>query len=138
MSARGRSTGVEGPWVLLAAIRLLPSVLLPGKQAAFAEDVFAEFVFEAVAQKKSRVGGVADAELCDHLFVQAAARKVFAGAGAFGAAKAVLKERDGALMDVEELAAESSFLGFAFVGVGGFGQRDAELLCNESERIPGR
>ena len=50
------------------------SRFLPRKQAAFAEDFFAEFGFQAVAEEEAGIGGVADAEVGDGVIVQAAAR----------------------------------------------------------------
>jgi hypothetical protein len=47
--------------------------LLPGKEAALTQDFFAEFFFQAVAEKEAGVGGVADAELRDHFLIEAAA-----------------------------------------------------------------
>ena len=66
--------------------------LFPGEEAAFAEDFFAEFGFQLVAEEEAAVGGVADAEFCDQFFGQAAALQIFAGAGAFGAAQRCLKK----------------------------------------------
>ena len=70
-------------------------------------------------------------KLRDHFLVEAAACEVFAGAGAFGAAQAFLKKRDGAFVDVEELAAQAGFFGFAGSGVTGLGQRNAQLLRDQ-------
>ena len=46
-----------------------PVVLLPGEQAAFAEDFFGEFLFQAVAEEEAAIGGVADAEAGRRFFV---------------------------------------------------------------------
>jgi len=108
-------------------------VLLPGEEAAVAEDFFAEIVFEAIAEEEAAVGGVADSEPGDHLFVQAASGQVFAGARAFGTAKALLEESDSSLMDVEKLAAEPGFFGLTGSGVAGFRQRNAKLLRNQPD-----
>jgi hypothetical protein len=75
--------------------------LFPGEEAAFAEDFFGEFVFEAIAEEEAGVGGEADAELRDHFLVEAPSGEIFAGASAFGAAQAFLKKCDGALVDIE-------------------------------------
>jgi len=108
-------------------------LLFPRKQAAFAEDFFGEFVFEAVAKQEAAVGGVAYAEFRDHLFVEAAASEVFAGSRTFWAAEAFLEERYCALVNVEQLPAETGFFGFSGRGVAGFGQRDAELLRYQTD-----
>ena len=55
--------------------------LLPRKQSALAENFFAEFVFQAVAQEETGIGGVADAELRDHLFVRGRVRRDIRGRG---------------------------------------------------------
>ena len=65
--------------------------------------------------------------------IEAAAGEVFAGAGAFGAAQAFLKECDCALVDVEQLSAQARFFGFAGSGVTGLGQRNAELLRDHAD-----
>ena len=96
-------------------------VLLPRKQAAFAQDFFAELALQTIAQEEAGVGGVADAELCDHLVVQAAAEQVLASTGAFGTAQAFLEKGDGALVNIEQLPAQASFLGFAGSGIAGLG-----------------
>jgi len=111
-------------------------LLFPRKQAAFAEDFFGEFVFEAVAKQEAAVGGVAYAEFRDHLFVEAAASEVFAGSRTFWAAEAFLEERYCALVNVEQLPAETGFFGFSGRGVAGFGQRDAELLRYQTDGFP--
>ncbi len=112
-----------------------PVVLLPGEEAAFAEDFFAEFVFQAIAQEEAGIGGVADAEFRDHFLIEAAAGQVFAGFRAFGTAKAFLKEGDGALVHIEQLAAEAGFLGFAGSGEAGLGERNSQLLRQQPDRF---
>jgi hypothetical protein len=107
--------------------------LLPGEEAGFAEDFFGEFGFQAVAEEETGIGGEADAEASNHFFVKATTRQIFAGAGAFGTAETFLEKCDGAFVDIEELAAEAGLFGFAGRGVAGFGQRDAEFLCNQAD-----
>ena len=84
--------------------------------------------FRRSRRRKPESGCIADAELRDHFFIQAAAGQIFAGPCAFGTAEAFLEERDGALVHVEQLAAQAGFFGFAFGGVAGFGKRNTQLL----------
>ena len=112
--------------------RELGTRLFPGEQAALAQDLFAEFLFQAVAEEESGIGGVADAEAGDHFVVQAAAGEIFPGSRAFGAPQALLKKCDGALVDVEQLAAQAGFFGFAGSRITRLGQRDAELLGHQT------
>ena len=44
----------------------LEASLLPGEQAALAQDFFGEFFFQAIAEEEAGIGGVADAEVRDH------------------------------------------------------------------------
>jgi hypothetical protein len=72
-------------------------------------------------------------KLRDHFFVQATAGEIFAGFCAFGTAEAFLEEGDGALVYIEKLAAQAGFFGFAFGGVAGFRQGNAELLRHHTD-----
>jgi len=102
--------------------------LFPGEEAAFAQDFFAEFVLQTIAENESGVWGEAYSELLDHFFVEAASGEVFSGSGAFGTAQTFLEKGYGAFVDIEQLAAKTGFFGLAFGGVSGFGQRDSEFL----------
>ncbi len=152
-SARDDDVGVApAACSVLGARGSGPRGFFPRKQSALAQGIFVEFIFQAITQQEAGIGGVADAELRDHLLVQSASGEVFTGAGAFGTAQAFLKEGDRTLMDVEQLSAKTGFLGFAGRRVARFGKGHAEFLrdqpngfgesdvldfLDEAENVPG-
>ena len=110
-----------------------PVFLLPGKQSTLAQDFFAEFGGQAVAQQEAGIRGIADAEARNGFFIKAASQQILPGSRSFGALQAFLKKCGCALLDVEQLCAELGFFRLSGAGVRGFGQRNPQLLRYQPE-----
>ncbi len=92
--------------------------------------------FQAVAQEKAAFGGEADAECLDGLLVEAALlQQVFARAGAFGRVQLLGEEFGGAVVHLEQGAAQAGFFGLVRTAELLFGEGHAELLGDDADGL---
>ena len=108
------------------------ALLLCAEEAAGAEDFLWEVFGQLFAHVVEVVGGVADAELCDGVGVDAAAGEVFAGTGCFGGFECGFEVLRGGFVNVDELAADAGFAGFFGSAELALWERDSALGGNDA------
>ena len=110
-------------------------IVFPRKQAAFAQNLFAEFSFELVSEQKPRIGRESDAELLDGVLIESSSGKIFSCPRTLRSSQAFLKKRASPFMDFKERSPQTRVFGFGFGVERLLGERHSDLLGDGSHRL---